>query len=124
MSMGSGDESIISSSCFCRRSATAWMALVHSSLREAQAAVRLHQLIYHHASPAAQSRNCLINRKAIASVTSANSQWILYKCITVIKRVYLCVCASKYKKLREALKLLNSFLAKSLHVNDLCFTAP
>lgn len=124
--MGSGDESIISSSCFCRRSATAWMAFVHSSLREAQAAVRLHLAIYHHASPAAQSRNCLINRKAISSVTSANSQWTLYKCTAVIKCAHFCVCAraSKYKKNREALKLTNSFLAKSLHVNDLCFTAP
>lgn len=36
--MGSGEESIISSSCFWRPSATAWMALVHSSLRETQAA--------------------------------------------------------------------------------------
>ncbi len=32
MSMGSGEESILSSSCFCKLSATAWMAFVHSSL--------------------------------------------------------------------------------------------
>lgn len=92
MSMGSGEESIISSSCFCRLSATVWMALVHSSLREAQATERFHQPIYHHASTAAQSRNCLlINRKAISSVSSANSQWTLCESITMIKCVCLCV---------------------------------
>lgn len=112
--MGSGEESIISSSCFCRPSATAWMALVHSSLREAQAAERLHQPIYHHASPAAQSRNCLlINRKAISSVSSANSQWTLCECITMIKCVCLSVCLHMLEKQR-GLKLLNCFLGKKI----------
>lgn len=61
MSMGSGEESIISSSCFCRPSATAWMAEVHSSLREAQAESRK--------ITSGQLYSCLlINRKAISTV--------------------------------------------------------
>lgn len=118
MSMGSGEESIISSSCFCRPSATAWMALVHSSLREAHAAERLHQPIYHHASPAAQSRNCLlINRKAISRMSSANSQWTLCECITMIKCVCLCVLLHVNKT--DLLNCSTDFQ----RVNDLCFTA-
>lgn len=112
MSMGSGEESIISSSCFCRPSATAWMALVHSSLKEAHAAERLHQPIYHHASPAAQSRNCLlINRKAISRMSSANSQWTLCECITMIKCVCWCVLLHVNKTgLLKTVQLISSVL--------------
>lgn len=40
MSIGSGEESILSSSCFCRLSATAWMAFVHSSLPKTRKSCR------------------------------------------------------------------------------------
>lgn len=45
MSMGSGEESILSSSCFCRLSATAWMAFVHSSLQKTRKSCRITLLL-------------------------------------------------------------------------------